>query len=254
MDSGLLPTVVPFEKALGCNCGTPVFPAIGDNQASFLGSVKNIRDTLLVNIGTGAQVSRYFERSPAIPELEIRPFPGGGVIAVGASLYGGRAFALLANFFEKTLALFGKTDANVYDVLSQIPYEPENNERLAVNTQFAGTRLNPNGRGSILEIGTDNFTPQELTVGFLEGITKELRDFAFKMEQAGKKPARLTGSGNAVRKTPLLRRILENRFGAKLAVPAHREEASVGAALLAAVGRKEFGSILEAGDCLKYQG
>ena len=36
-----------------------VMIAIGDNQASFLGTVEDIEDTLLINMGTGGQISLY---------------------------------------------------------------------------------------------------------------------------------------------------------------------------------------------------
>ena len=44
----------------------------------------------------------------------------------------------------------------------------------------------------------------------------------------------LVGSGNAVRKNPVLRRYLEEQFGLPLKLPAHREEAAFGAAVFAA--------------------
>ncbi len=56
---------------------------------------------------------------------------------------------------------------------------------------------------------------------------------------------RLVGSGNAIRLNPALRRAFERRFGMPMAVPAHREEAAYGAALLAGASGGTFtGSIL----------
>lgn len=252
MNTKLLPRITASDKVLGdCN-GVPVFPAIGDNQASFLGSVKNITDTLLVNVGTGAQVSCYFDRYTHVPSLEIRPFPGGGVLAVGASLCGGKAYALLADFFRKTLRFLGQGDADIYAAMNGIPYKRLMNETLEVSPLFLGTRIDPGLRGAITQIDTNNFTPEILTAGFLKGLANELFDFYAKIQNSGKTVSRMTGSGNAVRKTLPLRYILEKRFGMKLFLPAGQEEASIGAALLAAVGTKEFGSIREAGQCLKY--
>lgn len=50
--------------------------AIGDNQASFLGAAGSENNTLLVNMGTGGQISvltdQYFETEG----IEARPFLG----------------------------------------------------------------------------------------------------------------------------------------------------------------------------------
>ena len=43
----------------------------------------------------------------------------------------------------------------------------------------------------------------------------------------------LVVSGNAVRKNPALRRVLERVFGMKILVPVHQEEAAYGSALFA---------------------
>lgn len=252
MNTKLLPRITASDEVLGDCDGVPIFPAIGDNQASFLGAVKNITDTLLINVGTGAQVSCYFDRYKRVPDLEIRPFPGGGVIAVGAALCGGKAYALLADFFQKTLRFLGQDDVDVYTAMNGIPYKRLMNESLEVSPLFMGTRINPGLRGTITQIDTNNFTPENLTAGFLKGMANELFYFYTKIENCGKIVNHMTGSGNAIRKTLPLRYILEKRFGMKLSLPAGQEEASIGAALLAAVGTKEFGSIREAGQCLKY--
>ena len=51
---------------------------------------------------------------------------------------------------------------------------------------------------------------------------------------------RMVGSGNGLRRNPLMRRLAEALFGLPLSIPAHREEAAYGAALcaLVACGRK----------------
>lgn len=41
----------------------------------------------------------------------------------------------------------------------------------------------------------------------------------------------MIGSGNGLRKNPALQRLLSERFGMKLLIPVHREEAAFGAAL-----------------------
>src|SRR5262249_10305933 len=80
--------------------GLPVFVGIGDNQASFLGSVAQREDTMLVNVGTGGQVTAFTDTFRYDPRLETRPFPRGGFLVVAAGLCGGGSYAVLERFFR----------------------------------------------------------------------------------------------------------------------------------------------------------
>ena len=71
---------------------------IGDNQASFLRSVRDKTAEMLVNVGTGSQFSVFTPHYLQADGLETRPMPGGGYLLAGASLCGGRAYALLEQF------------------------------------------------------------------------------------------------------------------------------------------------------------
>jgi sedoheptulokinase len=95
----LLPGIVNRYQPIGSYRGVPVAVAIGDNQASFLGSVRRRDEEILINMGTGGQVSLLSGRILEGEELETRPFNEDGYLAVGSSLCGGRAYALLARFF-----------------------------------------------------------------------------------------------------------------------------------------------------------
>ena len=70
-------------------------------------SVKDRNAEMLVNVGTGSQFSVFSERCMQAEGLETRPMPGGGWLLVGASLCGGRAYALLAEFFAQTARMMG---------------------------------------------------------------------------------------------------------------------------------------------------
>src|SRR5262249_18425532 len=89
-----------MAEATGLPEGLPVFVGIGDNQASFRGSVADLDDSVLVNVGTGGQVSVYTDEFRYDPRLETRPFPGGYLLA-DAGLCGGASYALLERFFRQ---------------------------------------------------------------------------------------------------------------------------------------------------------
>ena len=58
-------------------CLISVSVAIGDNQANFLGSVRDLQEEVLVNIGTGSQMSMLQDTPCAENDLELRPFFAG---------------------------------------------------------------------------------------------------------------------------------------------------------------------------------
>ena len=74
-----LPEICTDVKKLGTYRNCTVTAAIGENQASFLGSVGNKSNILLVNMGTGGQISIlsdwYFEKDG----IEARPFLNGNI-------------------------------------------------------------------------------------------------------------------------------------------------------------------------------
>ena len=128
--------------------------------------------------------------------------------------------------------------------------QPEDHS-LTVDTRFCGTRNDPALRGALSEISEDNFTPEQLTRGVLWGMTAELRGLYGEMPLLS--PATgLVGSGNAVRKNPVLRRYLEEQFNLPLKLPVHREEAAFGAAVFAAAAAGVYRDIPAAQSALLH--
>lgn len=209
----------------------PVSVAIGDNQASVLGSVSD-ENSILVNIGTGSQVSVITDTPKTLSDGETRPLNDNKFILVGAPLCGGRSFALLHKFFTQCAEIFGGNKDDVYKNMDKIAELSPDEHLLAVDTRFCGTRKNPDIKGCVSDITENNFTPAELTKGFLYGMANELYTL---FESFDIKADMLVSSGNAVRKSSVLRHYLEELFGMKLHVSAHTEEASFGAAVFASV-------------------
>lgn len=112
-----LPETTDTAEKLGEWHGIPVYTAIGDNQASFIGSGCN-DGCVLVNIGTGSQVSFSVNEPITADGLETRPLSDGKFIAVGSSLCGGRAYAVLEGFFEKVLKMCGVSQEPLYEKMA----------------------------------------------------------------------------------------------------------------------------------------
>ena len=239
--------------------GVPVMASLGDNQASFIGSVQSLCDTVLVNIGTGSQVSfgtgDFYQTEGSI---ELRPCTDDSYILAGSGLCGGRAYAMLEQFYQQILKAAGKADDNaLYGMMEQQAREfiDENGIDSAwkIRTTFSGTRTNPEERGSITNIGVQNFTPGAMTVGMIAGILEELHDMYQEMcKMTGSKATRLVGSGNGIRRNPLMQELAEKLFGMPLNIPKCQEEAAYGAALHSLVSAGLAESLEEVQKKIKY--
>ncbi|MBR4990493.1 MAG: hypothetical protein IKY96_04945 [Oscillospiraceae bacterium] len=239
IDPAILPEVVT-DPCLGTGMlGIPVYAALGDNQASFLGATGGRTDVLLVNMGTGGQVSVYSPEHIRTQTLETRPFPDGGWLLVGASLCGGRSYALLETFFRETVKMVTGQEVSAYEAMSNAMGTAEDLDRSPkITTLFQGTRKDPSLRGSIENIGTDNFTPRHFIRGVMQGMAEELYGmYQGYLAMGGKPPAAMVGSGNGLRKNPHLCRVFEKTFGIPLILSENDEEAACGAAIYAAKHR-----------------
>jgi sugar (pentulose or hexulose) kinase len=244
-------------RLTGLPAGVPVYVGLGDNQASFLGSVAGRDDTVQVNVGTGGQVGRYTDRIHDAPPLETRPFPRGGYLLVEAGLCGGRSYATLRRFFQQVAAqvLNVSEEKDVYAAMNALAKSaPRGAGGLRCEPFFTGTRAEPARRASWTNVSDENFTPANMTRALLEGMARAFHEGYRLIQAATQSPcARLVGAGNGVRENPVLAGIISEEFGLPLAVPAHREEAAFGAALTAALGAGVFPDLAAAGRVIQYQ-
>ncbi len=226
MDPAILPETENGYALLGkTGEQIPVSIAVGDNQASVIGSVREMEGSLLINIGTSSQVSATVRGYRDYAGVELRPVAGEDYIFVGAGLCGGRAYAVLEQFFAQTVeAMTGtKPEGKLYgrmaklleerekwtekrdrtqesgyctrDTGSEVPgnrYEASEGEnertdggRLTVDTRLCGTREHPELTGAIRGITPWNVTPAELTFGVLGGMAEELFSFYEIMRRYG---------------------------------------------------------------------
>lgn len=241
ISSTLLPKVVDTPIVIGTYGSVPVIIPIGDNQASFFGAVKDLHTTVLANFGTGSQISLFSTGDINEQDgnsVETRPFPGGGCLLSGSALCGGRAYAMLEQFFRAFVIAAGGEDKEQYAVLNCLASKEmdteDKSDRLWVKTTFCGTRDHPDETGAIFGIKEGTFTPGALAVGVLRGMAEELYSMYEKMPH--RHITQLVVSGNAIRRNPVLCRVLSEVFGMPVLIPAEQEEAAFGAAMFAALG------------------
>ena len=234
-------------RLLGEYKKVPVAVAIGDNQASVFSTLTD-ESGILINIGTGSQITVVSDKPVTGENIEVRPYVEGKYLVVGAALCGGRAYSMVKDFFKEIIQAAGGDASDVYGIMEQM-LQDKSETTLKVDTRFAGTRTSPCQKGSINGIDINNFTPGELAFGILEGMTNELLAMYRSM---GVQKSGIVGSGNAIRHNRKLIEIIEKRFAQELKIPMHEEEAAYGAALFALVACGIFKNAAEVQKLIHY--
>jgi sedoheptulokinase len=213
-----------------------------------------MNESFLINVGTGSQVSVFTKSVPDDNSVDCRPLVDGGYILAGSSLCGGRAYAMLERLFREIASSVTGTEVkSAYPMMDAITENFDGGD-LLVNTQFSGTRENPEIRGSITNIDTENLTAAALCDGFMYGMANELYEMYFAMKPyTDSKPKFAVGSGNGIRNNKALRKRFERIFKIPLVIPKTREEASFGASLFALVSARVFRDFESAGKLIKYE-
>lgn len=250
VDISYLPETRKSYEVIGHTLqGVPVISSLGDNQASVMGSVSDGENSVLINVGTGAQVStitsKYF---PAEGDIEIRPYDDKYLLA-GSSLCGGRAYAMLEKFYREI------SGHEYYSVMMSQAEEfmKSGGHAWDVTTTFMGTRSDSAKTGSITGITEENFCAGAFTVGVIQGILRELHGFYSSMKDLTGKTARvLVGSGNGLRRNEIMKVLAQNIFCMKINIPVWQEEAACGAALCAMARTGLAESITEAQKLICY--
>ncbi len=142
--------------------GISVYAAIGDNQASYFGSTIRHPGALLINMGTGAQISIHSDRKTEGNGIEARPYmEDHGWLSVGAALSGGESYAIIMRFFKEIMEMAGAvmTEEQVYGIMDQLLQNPDPETLPVFIPLFNGTREEPDRKASITSITSGNFPP-----------------------------------------------------------------------------------------------
>ncbi len=243
----ILPVVHPFgrvagsldyERAarLGLPEGLPVHVAIGDLQASLLATVRDPEHDIALTLGTGGQATVVtagpIDAAAFRPTCSYWPYPGHRTAIVAASLSGGAAWAWLVDSVVSwldDLNVEGPSRDALFERINALGLDASN--ELVVHSHFLGERHDPSLRGSIDGLTRSNFSLGNVARGLARSIVLNLR--AMLPPEALEHRKRVVGSGNALRRTPLLQQMAEEVFGLPLTLVDGREEAATGAALLA---------------------
>ena len=263
-DLGLPPQVLPeiaqsctkaggltknAAERTGLSEGIPVSVASGDHQCSFAGAIGDIESSIGINVGTGGQCSVFVPETSALRQrdgwpdygsLELRPFIESGYLLAGVGVVGGRSFRTVRDFFAGVGdSLFGGAGDSdrVYSRLVELAAKSAPGaDGIEFEPFFTGTRREPGRRGEVSGLTPGNFTTGNVARALFEGMARQLHgSYVEAMELGSGAKSYLVGSGNGIRKNPVLRESLEALFGLPMRLSSHVDEAAVGAALCASV-------------------
>lgn len=260
LSPNMLPHIVPSGQVLGSVqgsmladlAGVPVVVPLGDNQASVFGSLPEPATSVVVNIGTGGQVSVVVPEVVHGEWLETRPYLD-GYLLTSAGLAGGRAYAAFAQFIaEIGRDFFHQVNVDVYATLNNLASKvAAGSDGVICEPFFGGTRWEPERRGKWTGIGFEQLKAGHLARALLEGTAHALAEGYARMRSLIDEPRQhLIGAGNGLRENALLRTIVATQFSLPMQVPLHTEEAAFGAALVAGVGVGLFANWSEARRCI----
>lgn len=239
--------------------GIPVAVPIGDHQASFLGSVADRHTSVLLNVGTGAQVAVFTNGNDFKPPVELRPFPIKGNLLSNVGLTGGWSFQVVEQFVRQLgFELFGAdTDRPLYGALTELAAQAVSGaEGLRCLPTFSGTRTDPQQSGAFDGITPGNLTPANFARSVLEGMAENYRlawDQIREIAGSEENTPTIVGAGNGLRENSVLAEAVGRKFSSPAVVTQHREEAAFGAALTGGVAAGVFESLDEASQLVHHQ-
>lgn len=230
---------------LGLPAGIPVVAGCADQVAQALGNGLLDPGSGSVTVGSGGQVFVPLSAPKSDALLRLHTFchaPAERWYLLGAMLTAGLALRWLRD----TLGL--AQDAGAYGALGrQAAQTPPGADGLLFLPYLAGERsplMDPQARGCFVGL-TLRHQPGHLARAIMEGVAFALRDILEVMATLQAPPERLLAVGNGLA-SPVWRQIVADVLGRPLHLPAGREQAGVGAALLSGIGAGLYSGYAEA--------
>jgi len=239
----LLPTRVAHGAIVGRTtaahslpAGIPVVAPLGDNQASIVATLRDCPQALSLTIGTGCQLSARVPigwAEPLPPGCERRPFNREEDLVVAAPRAGGAAWRWLATRVQGWIEELGLPPQSLPDLYAQLDRLGMAAAReLTFLPHLDGERHGPDLTASLEGFRLHNGRLGEIALAVASGINRNAR--ALFPEAVLQEREVVMGSGNALRRSDLIRREAEHALGKPIILTHIQEEAATGAALRAA--------------------
>lgn len=240
------------SKATGLKRGTPVVAGAGDQAAGAVGNGVVQRGILSATIGTSGVVFAFSDEVRMDPEGRVHTFCHavpqkwhimGVMLSAGGSL---RWFRDILGTLETRMGELTGTDPYVF-LDSEAAQAKAGCEGLIFLPYLMGERTphsDPDAKGVFFGLSLRH-KKQHLVRAILEGVAYGMRDSLEIIRNLGVEIQQIRASGGGARSS-LWRQIQSDIYGTELVTINVDEGPAFGAALLAGVGSKVYGSVEEA--------
>jgi len=220
---------------LGLNAGITLHAPLGDNQASIRATLHDAAHDLGFTLGTGCQLAAVVPRSQmiALGHAERRPYDTQHDLIVAAPLCGGAAWRWLAETAASWIVDLGRPAPPLdvmYARLDELGLAAD--DALTFAPHLLGERHDGALTGTLAGLRLGNGSLGQIARAVARGISANARDLLPTVVRQGR--TRVFASGNALRRSTLLRTMAEQELGIPLVLSDRSEEAATGAALVAA--------------------
>jgi xylulokinase len=242
-------------EATGLTAGTPVTVGGGDQPLSMIGSgICEPSDGILLNIGTGSQVSRVGEYAKEEGTI-VFCFPEHGYSLLGAALSGGAALKWWRTASVEHAASLLEVDfpeGNIYQRMDQWAAEiSPGADGLTFIPYLSGTRVQPGLKASFTGL-TRHHSYAHFTRAILEGVVFELYYLYERLAPCPDDDTPIIAAGGGF-SSRLWTQIAADIFGREIKATQCQEQAALGAALIAGVGLGYYSGMREACGKVKYR-
>lgn len=223
------PPIVHETCALGTYRGIPLYPDIGDHQASVYGSGDDLADTILLTIGTGAilcAVTPHYVEA----DFEVRPFFDGQWLLTLTRQPGGRVLDVLVDLFSEVAGQLCE-QAPPRDEIWEVLWQSCPDAPASLHIQpdyFLGQ-----GEGAITQIGPHNLRMAQLFGGTLDGLACAYKQAITRLVALQPGAKRLLLCGGKLSKAQPLHDRLQAATGLSVACSDREDEALYGLGKLA---------------------
>jgi len=153
----------------------PIYTGIGDLQSAIYGAVNPDFDSILVNIGTGSQVSRIAETKMTPEGIEYRPYIGKNHLHTVTHIPAGRAL-------RAYLKLFSELGVDCWGRLGRYSHEQIMNSTLDIDFAIFESAAGFANGGSIAGIKENNFNVDNILASLAKHLARQYVQYINKID------------------------------------------------------------------------
>ena len=223
----------------GIRKSAKVAVACGDSQATILSSKQPWHNSIFINVGTGSQLTVVVDKSRLDGMekelgMDVRPFVNDKFLVVVTAVCGGKSFQWLVETVETWLEQLGidaPSKDSIYKTINRLGENCEERQLPKFLPYFREERHVPGEYGSISGIRWNNMSlasvAKAMAFGMIESLWNRMP------AQLTKKREKLVATGNGIKRSSLLRKVVKEITEMELILSDSIEDAANGAAAMA---------------------